>query len=97
MQANFGEFLPDEMAFFFGDNMPQTMATKSRLELAGNDRLNRVTVAAGFVGHQFWNVDPAQFGNQLNNFLKNLAIASGLLYMTDREAEVRSTRSPTVT
>jgi len=43
------------------------------------------TLAAGLVAHQFWSADPAQFGSQLNNFLKNVAIAGGLLYMAARE------------
>ena len=37
-----------------------------------------VLVATG-IGHRFWEVDPAQFFNQLNHFLKNLAIVGGLL------------------
>lgn len=31
--------------------------------------------------HGFWSFDAAQFGNQLNHFMKNLAMFGGLLYM----------------
>ena len=37
------------------------------------------TLAAGIIGHAFWNADAAQFGNQLNHFLKNLAVCGGLV------------------
>lgn len=37
------------------------------------------TLAAGVIGHAFWNVDAAQFGNQLNHFLKNVAVCGGLV------------------
>ena len=37
------------------------------------------TLASAFIGHRFWSVDPAQFGNQLNNFLKNLSMVGGFL------------------
>jgi len=37
------------------------------------------TLAAGVIGHAFWNADAAQFGNQLNHFLKNVAICGGLV------------------
>lgn len=36
------------------------------------------SVAAGLLGHRFWAVQPAQFSDQLNHFLKNLALAGGL-------------------
>jgi len=50
------------------------------------------TLAAGLVAHQFWSADPAQFSGQLNNFLKNVAIAGGLLYMAACEWTPRSDR-----
>src|SRR5712691_9358653 len=152
--------------FLLGDNMPQTIATKSSLELVvGSNGLNRAvlliarmlvaslflvaaaqkflawdgtvsyfgklgliapgvilalvlaleicagillivgwrtslvativaafTLAAGLIAHQFWSADPAQFGSQLNNFLKNVAIAGGLLYMAACERTPRSNR-----
>ena len=39
------------------------------------------TMAAAFVAHGFWAVDPAQFQPQLNNFLKNVAMAGGFLIL----------------
>ncbi|MEW5864003.1 MAG: DoxX family protein [Pseudomonadota bacterium] len=38
-------------------------------------------VIATLLGHRFWEYDAAQYGNQLNHFLKNLAIIGGLLYV----------------
>jgi putative oxidoreductase len=37
------------------------------------------TLVAALIGHQFWAADAAQFVNQLNHFLKNIAIIGGLL------------------
>jgi putative oxidoreductase len=39
------------------------------------------TLAAGFIGHAFWAVDAAQFTPQLNNFMKNVAMAGGFLLL----------------
>lgn len=39
------------------------------------------TVATALIGHRFWIADPAQFSGQLNNFLKNIAIAGGFLLL----------------
>ncbi len=39
------------------------------------------SIAAAFAAHAFWSVEPAQFTGQLNNFLKNVAIAGGLLHV----------------
>jgi putative oxidoreductase len=36
---------------------------------------------ATFMAHRFWQVDAAQYANQLNHFLKNAAIVGGLLYV----------------
>lgn len=36
---------------------------------------------ATFMAHRFWEFDAAQYGAQLNNFLKNAAIIGGLLYV----------------
>ena len=33
------------------------------------------------MAHRFWEFDAAQFNNQLNHFLKNLAIIGGLLFV----------------
>lgn len=37
------------------------------------------TLLAGIIGHAFWSADAAQFGNQLNHFLKNVAVCGGLI------------------
>jgi putative oxidoreductase len=42
-----------------------------------------VLVATGFA-HRFWEVDPARFFGEMNNFLKNLAIVGGLLILAAR-------------
>ena len=39
------------------------------------------TVGTAIVGHKFWGIDPAQFNNQLTQFLKNLGIAGGFLML----------------
>ncbi len=39
------------------------------------------TVLTALIGHRFWSADAAQFGNQLTQFLKNLAIAGGLFWL----------------
>jgi putative oxidoreductase len=39
------------------------------------------TFLASVVFHPFWNADPASVMSQLNNFLKNLAIMGGMLYV----------------
>lgn len=33
------------------------------------------------MAHRFWEFDAAQYNNQMNHFLKNLAIIGGLLYV----------------
>jgi putative oxidoreductase len=38
-------------------------------------------VVATLLAHRFWAVDPAQYVNQLNHFLKNLAVLGGLLLL----------------
>ena len=42
-----------------------------------------VLVATG-LAHRFWEVDPARFSGEMNNFLKNLAIIGGLLILAAR-------------
>jgi len=37
------------------------------------------TLIATFAAHRFWEVDAAQYANQMNHFLKNLAIIGGML------------------
>ena len=39
------------------------------------------TLIAAFAAHRFWEVDPAQYANQMNHFLKNLAIVGGLMFV----------------
>ncbi len=46
-------------------------------------------VAAGVLYHNFWAVEPAQFMNQMNHFLKNIAIAGGLIYIAFHPADTR--------
>lgn len=38
-------------------------------------------VIATAMAHRFWEFDAAQFNNQLNHFLKNVAIIGGLLFV----------------
>ena len=39
------------------------------------------TAIATAMAHRFWQFDAAQYGNQLNHFLKNVALIGGLLYV----------------
>ena len=39
------------------------------------------TLIAAFAAHRFWEVDAAQYANQLNHFLKNLAIVGGFMFV----------------
>ena len=39
------------------------------------------TVVATLMAHRFWQFDAAQYGNQLNHFLKNFAIVGGLAFI----------------
>ena len=39
------------------------------------------TVPATLIFHNFWAVDAAQYGNQLNHFMKNVAILGALAYI----------------
>jgi putative oxidoreductase len=41
--------------------------------------LGLFTLIATFAAHRFWEVDPAQYANQMNHFLKNLAIVGGMI------------------
>jgi putative oxidoreductase len=41
--------------------------------------LGLFTLIATFAAHRFWEVDAAQYANQMNHFLKNLAIVGGML------------------
>ena len=39
------------------------------------------TIIATFVFHPFWAVEVGRFANELNNFMKNLALMGGLIYV----------------
>ncbi|HEU5176769.1 MAG TPA: DoxX family protein [Burkholderiales bacterium] len=39
------------------------------------------TLIATFAAHRFWEFDAAQYANQMNHFLKNLAIVGGMLIL----------------
>jgi putative oxidoreductase len=38
-------------------------------------------IIATAMAHRFWEFDAAQYANQMNHFLKNVAIIGGLLYV----------------
>jgi len=38
-------------------------------------------IVAAFAAHRFWQFDAAQQANQMNHFMKNWAIAGGLLFL----------------
>jgi putative oxidoreductase len=40
------------------------------------------TLATAFIGHAFWAAPPEQFGGQLNNFMKNVAMVGGFLLLS---------------
>ena len=40
------------------------------------------TLIAAFAAHRFWEIaDPGQYANQMNHFLKNMAIVGGLIFV----------------
>jgi putative oxidoreductase len=39
------------------------------------------TAVATAMAHRFWEFDAAQYANQMNHFLKNVALIGGLLYL----------------
>src|SRR5512134_3011848 len=39
------------------------------------------TLIATFAAHRFWEFDAAQYANQMNHFLKNLAIVGGMIIL----------------
>lgn len=43
--------------------------------------LSLFVLIAAFAAHRFWEFDAAQYANQMNHFLKNLAIIGGLLFV----------------
>ena len=54
--------------------------------------LGAFTLASGFLGHAFWSAEPAQYAAQLNNFLKNVAMAGGFLMLACLATGVNSPR-----
>ena len=40
------------------------------------------TLVATFAAHRFWEVDAAQYANQMNHFMKNIAIIGGFIILT---------------
>jgi len=43
--------------------------------------LSLFVVIAAFAAHRFWTFDAAQYTNQMNHFMKNIAIIGGLLFV----------------
>ena len=43
--------------------------------------LSLFVLIATFAAHRFWQVDAAQYANQMNHFLKNFAIIGGMLFI----------------
>jgi putative oxidoreductase len=39
------------------------------------------TLVASFAAHRFWEVDAAQYANQMNHFMKNIAIVGGFIIL----------------
>ena len=39
------------------------------------------TLVAAFAAHRFWQFDAAQYANQMNHFMKNIAIVGGFLFI----------------
>jgi putative oxidoreductase len=39
------------------------------------------TLVATFAAHRFWEVDAAQYANQMNHFMKNIAIVGGFIIL----------------
>ena len=64
------------------------------LEVGGGIAL--FTVPVTLIFHGFWHADAAEFQNQLNHFLKNVAIFGGLLALFDAERQRGTTRAARV-
>jgi putative oxidoreductase len=47
-------------------------------------------VLSGLIFHNPWTADAAQFMNQFNHFLKNVALAGGLLFIAGSSSSERS-------
>lgn len=68
--------LPLTIAFEIGASI--ALVAGWRLHVVG-PLLAIFTIAAGVLGHPFWAVEAPQFNAQLNNFMKNLAIAGAFI------------------
>jgi len=55
--------------------------------------LGLFSLVSALLGHRFWAAEPAQFSNQLNHFLKNVAIAGGFLLVAAVEMKRQPERS----
>lgn len=51
-------------------------------------------IPATLLFHAFWSVDAAAFGNQLNHFLKNVAIFGALLMIASSASRAASASTP---
>jgi len=75
----FSEFLlVGAIAFELGGGLMVLLGWHARF---GALLLAVFTIASTLVFHNFWAVDAAQFRGQLSQFMKNLAILGGLLYI----------------
>jgi putative oxidoreductase len=54
------------------------------------------SVATALIAHRFWSVEPVQFNGQLNNFLKNFAIAGGFVLLWSQNRRQEDNRSVAV-
>lgn len=71
-------FLLGAIAFELGGGFMVLLGWHARM---GAMLLAVFTVAATLMFHNFWSVEATQYRNQLNHFMKNLAILGGLLYI----------------
>lgn len=81
--ANKGLPLPEfllvgTIAFELGGGLMVLLGWRARF---GALLLAVFTIAATLVFHNFWAVEAAQFRGQLSQFMKNLAILGGLVYI----------------
>jgi len=70
--------VPLDIALELGGGILLALGIKTRIMAVV---LGLFTIGAALIGHRFWAADPAQFNGQLNNFLKNVAMAGGFLMM----------------
>lgn len=70
--------VPLSIALELGGGILLALGVKTRIVAVA---LCLFTIGTALIGHQFWAADTAQFNGQLNNFLKNVAMAGGFLMM----------------